>query len=54
MNSDGTDDATALTVKRVGIDTYRENVALSGAPKIGGAGIDLFRKIGDAVSRGEP
>src|SRR5512145_1648217 len=27
MNSDGTGDATALTVRRVGIDTYRENVA---------------------------
>jgi thymidine phosphorylase len=27
---------------------------LSGAPKIQGAGVDLFRKLGDPVARGEP
>jgi len=27
---------------------------LSGAPKVRGAGVDLFRKLGDAVSRGDP
>jgi thymidine phosphorylase len=27
---------------------------LSGAPKIRGAGVDLLRKVGDAVTRGEP
>ncbi|HET9025855.1 MAG TPA: thymidine phosphorylase family protein [Burkholderiaceae bacterium] len=39
-----------------GIDNLRLSrlARLSGAPKIGGAGVDLFRKLGDAVSRGEP
>jgi len=27
---------------------------LTGAPKVPGAGVDLFRKLGDAVRRGEP
>jgi len=27
---------------------------MSGAPKVHGAGVDLFRKMGDAVSRGDP
>lgn len=27
---------------------------LTGAPKVRGAGVDLFRKLGDAVQRGEP
>ncbi len=27
---------------------------LTGAPKVRGAGVDLFRKLGDAVRRGEP
>ena len=27
---------------------------MTGAPKIRGAGVDLFRKLGDPVRRGEP
>ena len=27
---------------------------LTGAPKVSGAGVDLFKKLGDSVRRGEP
>jgi thymidine phosphorylase len=43
-----------------GVVTSIDNLRLSrlarltGAPKIRGAGVDLFRKLGDPVSRGEP
>jgi thymidine phosphorylase len=40
----------------VAVDNQRLSrlARLSGAPKIRGAGVDLFRKLGDPVRRGEP
>ena len=39
-----------------GIDNLRlaRIARLAGAPKADGAGVDLFRKLGDIVRRGEP
>jgi thymidine phosphorylase len=40
----------------MGIDNQRLSrlARLSGAPKVPGAGVDLFRKVGEPVERGEP
>jgi thymidine phosphorylase len=49
-----------VTADRDGVVASIDNLRLSrlarlsGAPKIQGAGVDLFRKLGDAVARGEP
>jgi len=49
-----------VTADRDGVVTAIDNLRLSrlarlsGAPKVCGAGVDLFRKMGDAVSRGDP
>ena len=49
-----------VTADRDGIVTAIDNQRLSrlarltGAPKVQGAGVDLFRKLGDPVERGEP
>ena len=49
-----------VTADRDGVVTAIDNLRLSrlarlsGAPKMRGAGVDLFRKMGDAVSRGDP
>jgi len=52
--------AFEVTADRDGVVTAIDNLRLSrlarmsGAPKVRGAGVDLFRKMGDAVSRGDP
>jgi thymidine phosphorylase len=49
-----------VAADRDGVVTAIDNQRLSrlarltGAPKMRGAGVDLFRKLGDAVARGEP
>jgi thymidine phosphorylase len=49
-----------VAAERDGVVTAIDNLRLSrlarlsGAPKVRGAGVDLFRKLGDAVSRGDP
>jgi thymidine phosphorylase len=49
-----------VTADRDGVVASIDNLRLSrlarlsGAPKIQGAGVDLFRKLGDPVARGEP
>ena len=49
-----------VAADRDGVVTSIDNLRLSrlarlsGAPKVQGAGVDLFRKLGDAVARGEP
>jgi thymidine phosphorylase len=49
-----------VAADRDGVVTAIDNLRLSrlarlsGAPKVQGAGVDLFRKLGDAVSRGDP
>jgi thymidine phosphorylase len=52
--------AFEVAADRDGVVTAIDNLRLSrlarlsGAPKVRGAGVDLFRKSGDAVSRGDP
>jgi thymidine phosphorylase len=49
-----------VSASRAGVVTSIDNLRLSrlarltGAPKVRGAGVDLFRKLGDQVSHGEP